>query len=194
LTEDLEQGLRLVCAGWQTRYCRDVAVHQQGLQSLRRLLRQRSRWFQGHLQAWRQIPRILRDAPLRTVPHLLHTLLVPVLLLCNVLLLAAFAVMLGALAFSPAARSDLLRPGVFLDWYWLTFALAVFLTISVYARRERDLGRWRILALGHAFAVYVLLWVIAGYWALGRVVRGRQGWLKTDRVVDMQPEAVAETK
>lgn len=194
LTEDLEQGLRLVCAGWQTRYCRDVAVHQQGLVSVRRLLRQRSRWFQGHLQAWRQIPRILRNAPLRTVPHLLHTLLVPVLLLGNVLLLAALAVMLSALAFSPAARLDLLRPGVFLDWYWLTFALAVFLTVSVYARRERGLGRWRVLVLGHAFAGYALLWVVAGYWALGRAVRGRQGWLKTDRVLDLQPEPAAETK
>lgn len=30
LTEDLEQGLRLICAGWRIRYCRDVAVHQQG--------------------------------------------------------------------------------------------------------------------------------------------------------------------
>jgi hypothetical protein len=26
LTEDLEQGLRLICAGWRTRYCREVAV------------------------------------------------------------------------------------------------------------------------------------------------------------------------
>ena len=31
------------------------------------------------------------------------------------------------------------RPGVFLGWYWLTFALAVFLTVSVYARREPGL-------------------------------------------------------
>jgi membrane-bound acyltransferase YfiQ involved in biofilm formation len=125
---------------------------------------------------------------------LLHTLLVPVLLLCNVLLLAALAVMLSALAFSPAARHDLLRTGVFLDWYWLTFALAVFLTVSVYARCERGLGRWRVLVLGHAFAGYALLWVVAGYWALARVVRGRQGWLKTDRVLDRSPEPVAETK
>jgi cellulose synthase/poly-beta-1,6-N-acetylglucosamine synthase-like glycosyltransferase len=192
LTEDLEQGLRLICAGWRTRYCRDVAVHQQGLLSVRRLLRQRSRWFQGHLQAWRQIPRIIRGAPLRTVPHLLHTLLVPVLLLGNVLLLAALAVMLSALAVTPAIRHDLVRLSVFLDWYWLTFALAVFLTISVYARRERGLGRGRVLFLGHAFAVYALLWVVAGYWALARVVRGRHGWLKTDRVADLPPEAGPE--
>lgn len=192
LTEDLEQGLRLICAGWQTRYCRDVAVHQQGLVSARGLVRQRSRWFQGHLQAWRQIPGIVRRAPLRTVPHLAHTLLVPILLLASVLLLIALAVMLAGMAFSPAIRSDLARPGVILDWYWLTFALPVFLAFSVYAHREAGLRRRRVVVLGHAFACYSLLWIIAGYWALARMLRGRRGWAKTDRVLEREPAQVAE--
>jgi 1,2-diacylglycerol 3-beta-glucosyltransferase len=184
LTEDLEQGLRLVCAGWRTRYCGDVAVHQQGLVSARRLLRQRSRWFQGHLQAWRQIWPILRAAPLRTVPHLLHTLLVPVLLLANLALLTALAAMAAGLAASAASWHDVASPGIALDWYWLTFALAMFLVVSVYARQEPALPAWQVLLLGHAFAVYSLLWVPAGYWALGRVLRGRRGWMKTERLAD----------
>ena len=184
LTEDLEQGLRLICAGWQTRYRRDVAVHQQGLVSTRRLLRQRSRWFQGHLQAWRQIPGIIRRAPLRTVPHLLHILMVPVLLLVNVALLTALVTMLTGIAVSPGARSSLDRPVVFLGWYWLTFALAVFLTVSVYARREPGLGPRKVVLLGHAFAIYSLLWIVAGDWALGRMLRGRQSWHKTERLIE----------
>jgi cellulose synthase/poly-beta-1,6-N-acetylglucosamine synthase-like glycosyltransferase len=193
LSEDLEQGLRLICAGWRTRYCRDVAVHQQGLVSARRLLRQRSRWFQGHLQAWRQIPRIIRRAPLRTVPHLLHILMVPILLLVNVVLLTALATMLTGIAVSPAVRSSLDRPGVFLGWYWLTFALAVFLTVSAYARCEPGLRPWKVVLLGHAFAIYPLLWIVAGYWALGRMLRGRQGWHKTERLIDKpsEPQVVA---
>lgn len=194
LTEDLEQGLRLICAGWRTRYCRDVAVHQQGLVSARLLLRQRSRWFQGHLQAWRQIPGILRRAPLRTVPHLLHYLLAPILLLANVALLAALMAMLTGMAVSPRVRFDLARPGVILDWYWLTFALAMFLTVSVYARREPGLGPWRVIVLGHAFAGYSLLWIVAGYWALGRILRGRRGWLKTDRLLEHPREPPAEAE
>ena len=162
LTEDLEQGLRLICAGWRTRYRRDVAVHQQGLVSAQRLLRQRSRWFQGHLQAWRQIPGIIRRAPLRTVPHLLHILMVPVLLLGNVALLTALVTMFTGIAVSPDIRSSLVRPAVFLGWYWLTFALAVFLTVSVYARREHGLRPWKVVLLGHAFAIYSLLWIVAG--------------------------------
>jgi len=191
LTEDLEQGLRLICAGWRSRYCGDVAVHQQGLASVRQLLRQRSRWFQGHLQAWRQIRRVIRDAPLRTVPHLLHFLMAPILLLANVALLAAFLVMVAGLAFSPAVRSVVASPGAAVAWYWLTFALAIFLTASVYARREPGLGRWRALALSHAFAIYALLWMVAGYRAIGRVLQRRHGWLKTDRLLERPSEPVA---
>lgn len=194
LTEDLEQGLRLICAGWRTRYCRDAAVHQQGLVSARRLLRQRSRWFQGHLQAWRQIPAIIRRAPLRTVPHLLHFLMAPILLLANIALLAALLAMLTGIAASPNVRFDLARPGIVLDWYWLTFALAMFLTVSVYARREHGLSIWRVIVLGHAFAGYSLLWIVAGYWALGRILRGSRGWLKTDRLIDHSHEPAADMK
>jgi cellulose synthase/poly-beta-1,6-N-acetylglucosamine synthase-like glycosyltransferase len=184
LTEDLEQGLRLICAGWRIRYRRDVAVHQQGLVSARRLLRQRSRWFQGHLQAWRQIPGIIRRAPLRTVPHLLHILMVPVLLLVNVALLTSLVTMLTGIAVSPGVRASLDRPTVFLGWYWLTFALAVFLTVSVYVRREPGLRPGKVVLLGHAFAIYSLLWIVAGYWALGRMLRGRQSWHKTERLIE----------
>ncbi len=192
LTEDLEQGLRLICAGWRTRYRGDVAVHQQGLVSPRRLLRQRSRWFQGHLQAWRQIPGIIRSAPLRSVPHLLHSLMVPILLLANAALPAALLAMLSGIAISPNVRFDLARPSVVLGWYWLTFALAVFLTVSVYARREPGLRLWRVIVLAHAFAGYSLLWIVSGYWALGRILCGRRGWLKTERLPDQPHEPLVE--
>jgi cellulose synthase/poly-beta-1,6-N-acetylglucosamine synthase-like glycosyltransferase len=192
LTEDLEQGLRLISAGWRTRYCRSVAVHQQGLVSMRQLLRQRSRWFQGHLQAWRQIRCIIGRAPLRTVPHLLHFLLAPVLLLANAGLLAALVVMLAGVAVSPAIRSLLASPGVAVAWYWLTFALAMFLTVSVYVRREPGLRPRRIIALGHAYAGYALLWIVAGYWALARILHGRHGWLKTERLLE-RPSQLAAT-
>ncbi len=193
LTEDLEQGLRLICAGWRIRYCRDVAVHQQGLVSVGRLLRQRSRWFQGHLQAWRQIRSIVRNAPMRTVPHLLHMLMVPILLLANMGLMAALLAMLVGIAESANVRLDLARPGVALDWYWLTFALAMFLAVSVYAKREPGLRAWRVILLGHAFAVYSLLWMVAGYWALGRILGSRNGWLKTDRLHEQPHEPLLDT-
>jgi hypothetical protein len=101
-----------------------------------------------------------------------------------VALLGALVTMLTGIAVSPGLRSSLVRPGVFLGWYWLTFALAVFLTVSVYARREPGLRPRKVVLLGHAFAIYSLLWIAAGYWALGRILRRRQSWHKTERLIE----------
>ncbi len=51
LTEDQDLGLRLMIAGWDLRHDNRASVDQQGLSNLRRLLRQRTRWSQGNLQA-----------------------------------------------------------------------------------------------------------------------------------------------
>jgi hypothetical protein len=67
----------------------------------------------------------------------------------------------------------------------------MFLTVSVYARREPCLRPWRVIALGHAFAVYSLLWMLAGYWAVVRILWGRRSWLKTDRLLEPSGEPVA---
>ncbi len=51
LTEDQDLGLRLISAGWEGRQELRCVVDQQGLPGLRKLLRQRTRWSQGNLQA-----------------------------------------------------------------------------------------------------------------------------------------------
>jgi cellulose synthase/poly-beta-1,6-N-acetylglucosamine synthase-like glycosyltransferase len=51
LTEDQDLGLRLIAAGWEGRQDLRATVDQQGLSRLRPLLRQRTRWSQGNLQA-----------------------------------------------------------------------------------------------------------------------------------------------
>lgn len=51
LTEDQDLGLRLIGAGWEGRQDLRCVVDQQGLPGLRKLLRQRTRWSQGNLQA-----------------------------------------------------------------------------------------------------------------------------------------------
>jgi 1,2-diacylglycerol 3-beta-glucosyltransferase len=68
LTEDQDLGLRLIEAGWRGVSEGRTSVNQQGLSSLRALLRQRTRWAQGNLQAmahlrpvWRaKLPRLVR--------------------------------------------------------------------------------------------------------------------------------------
>jgi cellulose synthase/poly-beta-1,6-N-acetylglucosamine synthase-like glycosyltransferase len=61
LTEDQDLGLRLMLVGWHMRHDNRATVDQQGLPALRPLLRQRTRWSQGNLQAMGLIRPILRS-------------------------------------------------------------------------------------------------------------------------------------
>ena len=45
-----------VVDGWQTTFCPRTWVDQQAVTDMRRLLRQRTRWYQGHLQCWSRLP------------------------------------------------------------------------------------------------------------------------------------------
>ena len=62
LTEDQDLGLHLIEAGWRSVADARTSVDQQGLPGFRKLLRQRTRWAQGNLQAmntsarWRGLP------------------------------------------------------------------------------------------------------------------------------------------
>lgn len=183
LTEDLDLGVRMQSAGWSTLHCATAAVHQQGLTSLRRLVRQRSRWFQGNLQAWRLVPQVLRHSSGRAAAETLHTLLMPVLILVSSLMVLSLAASVVGLAASPLARAQLLQWQVVLSWYLLTFLPGV-LFAHVYWRRGDRISRRRAVLHGHAFVVYGLLWMAAGWWAVLRVLRGHRSWFKTERLPD----------
>ncbi len=75
LTEDQDLGLRLMAAGWLGRQDLRATVDQQGLSHVRPLLRQRTRWSQGNLQAMalrRQVARapVARAARLEQLAYL----------------------------------------------------------------------------------------------------------------------------
>jgi hypothetical protein len=70
-------------------------VHQQGVVEIKRLIRQRARWFQGNLQSWRLIPLVLRSMPGLGGADLLFLLSSPALVLIASLLTVSFAVVLG---------------------------------------------------------------------------------------------------
>ncbi|MFB9365508.1 glycosyltransferase family 2 protein [Kitasatospora sp. NPDC001664] len=181
LTEDLDLGIRLLAAGWRNEYCATAAVHQQAVLAVRPLVRQRSRWFQGHIQATRLVPMVLREIPGRAAADLVYHLSSPALLLLTSLLPLAFlAGAVGFLTDSLAAGHSTFSPYWLIPLYLLAFAPA-YAYAHVYRQREGELGWWRCLLLAHLFVGYGYLWFAAGWWAVGRTVRGRTGWLKTAR-------------
>lgn len=184
LTEDLDLGVRLIGRGWRNEYCPTAAVHQQGVVSLRRLIHQRTRWFQGHLQSWRLLGLVVREVPAPARADLLYHLTSPVLLLIASLLSVAF--LLGVLDSVLLALSGH-NP---LTWWALSsYLLAVGPALGfgyVYWRTERGEGltRGRALLFAHLYVVYGLMWYLAGWRAVTRILRGHTGWAKTERAVE----------
>ncbi|MEV6776480.1 glycosyltransferase [Streptomyces syringium] len=181
LTEDLDLGVRLIAHGWTNQHCTAAAVSQQAVLDVRRLVRQRSRWFQGHLQSAGLVPTILRDIPTRPALDLLYHLSSPVLILLTSLLPLSFLVATaGTVIGSVQAGHPLISPMWILGPYVLSFT-AAYAYGFVYHRRERDLGLLRAILLSHVFIFYGYIWFAAGWMGLWRMLTGKQTWLKTAR-------------
>jgi hypothetical protein len=192
LTEDLDLGVRLAAAGWRNEYCRTAAVHQQGVVEVRRLIRQRARWFQGNLQSWRLIPLVLRSMPARRGADLLFLLSSPALVLIASLLTVSFGVVLANCAVLAATGHDPLGP-----WVAVTYALILGPALAfagVYWKQERATGLRLVKAfwLAHLYVGYSMIWYASGWRAAVRAVRGRTGWAKTDRVAEAAAGAPAK--
>jgi 1,2-diacylglycerol 3-beta-glucosyltransferase len=184
LTDDLDLGVRLLAAGWRNEYCSAAAVHQQGVVELRRLIRQRSRWFQGHLQSWTLIPLVLRSTPRRARSDLLYHLSSPAILLIASFLSASFLLSLANCGLLLAQGRN-----PFGWWIATTYALTFGPALAyglVYWSRERRNGvpLLRVAGLAHLYVCYGMIWYASGWWAVVRTLRGRTGWAKTDRVAE----------
>jgi hypothetical protein len=151
---------------------------------LRRLIRQRSRWFQGHLQSWRLIPRVLRSAPRRARTDVLYHLSSPAILLIASLLTASFLLALANCAVIATQGRDPIGWWA-VSTYALIFGPAMVFGY-VYWIRERGSGVPLIQAawFAHLYVCYCLIWYVAGWWAVARTVRGSTAWSKTDRVAE----------
>ena len=199
LTEDLDLGVRLLVAGWKNRYCPDATVSQEAVSKLRRLFRQRSRWFQGHIQCMRLIPRVMSSTQLsgRAAFDLVYHLTSPLLVLTTSFATAAFlASVVWMVLAQVAVRHAILPSGIMiLLAYVLSFGLAPVFGY-VYSKREPTFRLTRAIALAHLYTPYAFLWFAAGWVGLGRTVWGRRSWAKTARIgtpaVAVAPLPVAE--
>jgi 1,2-diacylglycerol 3-beta-glucosyltransferase len=187
LTEDLDLGLNLTELGWRIRFCRTTSVTQQGVQTIRAWLRQRTRWAQGHYQCWHHVPKLLTARKVG-LPTRLD--------LCLYLLFVAFVMFVAAnLAIAAAGATGriyvnnefltFLPPGPPRNITMMIIGLSpVVILLTRYQQHSpHPLRWWELPAYGGAFALYVYLWTVASMFAWFRLVGGRVGWAKTKRVV-----------
>ncbi|MGB0112227.1 MAG: glycosyltransferase family 2 protein, partial [Ilumatobacteraceae bacterium] len=183
LTEDQDIGLRMLEAGWRCGHDNRSSVHQQGVPSLRRLLRQRTRWMQGNLQAMGHLRRVPSYAVSRRARFdLTWGLLQPV-----AAAIVGFGVFAALLAF--VTEGVPIVPGsvlVVLLFFVFGFGGVV---LGVTARSGRGPRAWiRGLVVGIAYSAYTwLLWpvLIRATW---RQIRAKGTWAKTEReAIDSAP-------
>lgn len=192
LTEDLDLGLRLIAAGWRVTTTTRAFVDQQAVDTFPRLLRQRTRWYQGHMDSIRRLPELWRSNSVNEVAVLEVTsyLLVPWLIVLPWSILqqwiiyqiftgsgqGIFAVGLGGLSWQVTYG---------LLWYVLSFAPNLMIGF-IYARRTRAVTLPRALVLGHLMIAWNYVGYVAAWRALLRLARGRNNWTKTTRSTETQ--------
>ena len=151
LTEDQDLGLRLLAAGWKSHQEMRAVVEQQGVPRLRPLLRQRTRWAQGNLQAfgllgamWRSpFPRSARAGEVLYLMMPLWQAIVGAAFVC--------AIVLAALGIASVIPSAEILPEV----YVLGFSNSVLGCLAT--RRTAGRGRLRSILVAHLYAVYTWL-------------------------------------
>jgi 1,2-diacylglycerol 3-beta-glucosyltransferase len=176
LTEDQDLGLRLIGAGWRSHQEMRAVVEQQGVPRLRPLLRQRTRWAQGNLQAmdlirttWRApFPRRARVGEVLYLLMPVWQSIVGASLVCAVVL-----ALTGRAGIVPAAETI---PVVYL----LGFSNAVLGCLG--SRHASGWRSWlRAIGIAHLYALYTWLLFPALLRSLARQLGTRRDWSRTDR-------------
>jgi len=187
LSEDLDIGIRLLLCGIKLGYCNAGFVHQQGLIHIMPLLKQRTRWVQGHYQSWRYLPSIWRSKlPVLTKLDLslyltlvASVLIVMVNILLNLTIVAGLVSARSVFFESVTTVSPSLSRALIL---MLSIGPAIFF-VATYNKFSRNKVPWTswptIIAL---FCVYGWIWLYASVAALIRLVRRQNSWVKTERI------------
>lgn len=194
LVEDMDIGLTLVKRGWRNRMCPYTHVAQQAVTTPRRLLRQRTRWVQGHYTCWSHLPGLWRS---RKVPMVTRCDLSLHLFLAVMVLLGAIQAVLGLVGFLglyPLRRSviaDVLDNDTLYRLTVVALACGPLTLLSLVYQRaavryqgspQLRLPLWSLPGMLLAYTSYTYFWGIpCSLRALGRLVTRRTNWAKTAR-------------
>ncbi|MFA5801356.1 MAG: DUF2334 domain-containing protein [Thermoleophilia bacterium] len=185
LTEDLDIGIRLMLDGWDNHFAGNTFVAQQAVTNFRALVRQRSRWFQGHVTCWIHIPGILKSdlrlaTRIDTIYYLLGITMVFLFFPATLLfLLGAFFV----LATGAASVGDLFYGGFWpylLLLYLLSFGPLPVMAV-IYWKEDGKVSLVGAFIRAHIFTVVYYVWFLAGCIAIFHLARGERSWAKTER-------------
>src|SRR5699024_2108911 len=104
----------------------------------------------------------------------------PYLLLVGSLLTVAFGLWIGELVITGLAGT------LQFSYWWFSAYVVAFgpsmLFGASYWQQEHSLSWLKAIIVFHVFALYATLWYLPGWRAVFRLLTGRTGWTKTDRI------------
>lgn len=186
LTEDQDLGLRLIAEGWEGRQDLRAFVSQQGLSKLWPLIRQRTRWSQGNLQAMALWPQVL-GAPFGLAPRIeqLAYILLPIwqgIIFCGMVASVILAI-LGVAAFWGDGPTYQL-----IFFYLLAFGGTSLGCIAAKSGRG-PVGWLQGFLIGQVYTIYTwMLWPVL-LRSTARQLAKRDTWAKTAREALDEPAA-----
>lgn len=177
LTEDLDISVRLIMEKWENRYVDSTAVHQEGAETWSTLIRQRTRWAWGTLQAlsryvinfklWRS--KIDLRKKIDVTIYLVHITLPLLVLICFIW---------SGLSFLGIIKISNLFP--------IAFCIAngfSFVPFYVYGlwRERKEYPCWQIIPLALMTLIYTYHWIPCVTSATLKTVLCKPTWFKTPR-------------
>lgn len=193
LTEDFELGLRMISEGMRLHFTDEAIVEQEGVISLRAILKQRTRWLQGHFTNWKYIPSIIKsDTPLITkIDTLIYIVFVSVVFLVGLSLMLSVLSILRVIVVENKMLEVFYNKNYILGLIALTAYSFAFIPMFIYSvfKFYKDRNFFYKVFYVFLFAAYTYIWLPAGVAALYRLLTKRTEWLKTTRVAITTPSS-----
>jgi 1,2-diacylglycerol 3-beta-glucosyltransferase len=195
LLEDFDLGLRILLQRWEIRFLSESYVAQQGLISIRRFIRQRTRWVQGNMQCLHYAKDIFQShLPATAKLDLYYFLSQPWLNMLGTLLQFAACLVLmeiftsGSLLYVISKISLLSYTFQLIVWVLLMFSPG-FIWVWLYQNEFNDGSpkrSWQFVSVSLFFPIYNVLMLPSVWIALWRQIRRKTGWAKTERLAEQE--------
>jgi len=175
LTEDQDLGVRLLHEQWAGEHDNDVTIEQQGLNSLRRLYRQRVRWAQGNWQSLSLLGGVggIRTSLAGRIDAVWYLLTPPLQLIMGI----AFAV---SIVFSLLSLASYQPPYLITFVFFLSLGFgAGVVALTIIGGKWYSIFTALLLVIPYTIYSWMIFPVL--FASLVRQLAGRKSWTKTAR-------------